>query len=98
MTTIERQKWERVRARGHARYIFRSFLFLGVPMWAAQTFGPFLYDAIMHKPYVAPFQIWSPALDFVSDMVWWIFGFGYLMGELMWRKHERDYDKDDHVA
>jgi hypothetical protein len=98
MTAIERQKWERVRARGRARYIIRSFLSWGVPMWVAQTFGPLLYDAIMHKPHTPPFLIWSPALDFVFDMVLWIFGFGYLMGESMWRKHERDYDKDDHVA
>jgi len=98
MTTIERQKWERVRARGHARYILRSFLFWGVPMWAAQVFGIFLYDAIMHKPYVAPFQIWSPVLDFVFDVALWIFGFGYVMGESIWQKHERDFHKDDHVA
>jgi hypothetical protein len=98
MTTIERQKWERVRIRGHARYILRSFLFWGAPMWAAQVFGIRLYDAIMHKPYTAPLQIWSPALDFVFDSVLWIFGFGYLMGEYFWRKHERDFHKDDHVA
>jgi hypothetical protein len=98
MTKIEKQKWERVRIRGHARYILRISLFWGVPMWAAQTFGPRLYDFIMHKPYTSPIQIWSPALDFVFDMILFIFGFGYLMGKFMWAKHERDFHKDDHVA
>ena len=67
-------------------------------MWAAQTFGPRLYDAIMHKPYAEPFHSWSPELDYVFDLVLWIFGFGYLMGISMWEKHERDFHKDDHVG
>ena len=98
MTTTPRQKWERVRAKGHAHYILRSFLFWGLPMWAVQTFGTFIYDAVLHKSYVTPFQIWSPAVDFIFDLAVWVFGFGYLMGESLWRKQERDYHRDDHVG
>ena len=50
----ERQKWEQVRTRGHARFILRNFLRWGVPMCAVQFVGPFIYDTIMHRPY-APF-------------------------------------------
>ena len=67
-------------------------------MWAAQTLGTFLYDFIMHKTYVAPFQIWSPVTDFILDLVLWIFGFGYLMGETIWQKHERSFHEDEHVV
>ena len=98
MTTTQRQKWERVRAKGHAHYILRSFLFWGVPMWIAQEFGTLIYDAVMHKSYVAPFQIWSPVADFIFDLTLWVFGFGYVMGESIWQKQERDYRKDDRVA
>jgi hypothetical protein len=99
MTTTQRQKWERIRAKGHARYIVRSFLSWGLPMWAVQILGPFLYDAIRHKPYEMPFQIFpSPVWSFVFDLLFWIFGFGWMMGEAMWQQHEKDYQKDDHVA
>jgi len=98
MTKIERQKWEHIRAKGHARYIWRSILMWGVPMWAAQNYGSLLYDAIMHNPPPPRFHSYTPTLDFVFDFALWIFGFGYGMGESMWRKHERDYRKDDHVT
>jgi len=67
-------------------------------MWVVQTFGTFIYHAITDKPYAAPFQIWSPITDFIFDLVLWIFGFGYLMGDGIWQKQERDYRKDDHLA
>jgi len=67
-------------------------------MWAVQGFGIFLYEAVLHKPFAAPSQIWSPALEFVFDLVLWIFGFGYLMGEYHWQKQERDFHKGDPAA
>ena len=70
-----------------------------MPMWAAQFLGQFLFDTLRHQPY-APFQIFpSPVASFIFDLAFWIFGFGYLMGESMWQKHEREFQKgDDHVA
>ena len=70
-------------------------MFWGVPMWAAQTFGTLIYDAVLHKSYVTPFQIWSPTADFIFDFALWVLGFGYVMGESIWQKQERDYQKDD---
>ena len=67
-------------------------------MWAAQTFGPFLYDFIAHKPYTPIYQIWSPAADAIFNVVLWVFGFGYLMGDAMWHKQERDYYKESSKA
>jgi len=98
MTTIQRQRWERVRAKGRTRYIMLNFLFWGLPMWAIQTFGPCLYDFALHKPYTPSLLILSPAFDLVFDMVLWIFGFGYLMGAVLWGMREKDYQKDDHKA
>jgi hypothetical protein len=93
MTASKRQKWERVRAKGHSCFIWRSFLLWGIPMCAVQIFGSFLYDMLTHKPY-APFQIFpSPVWSFVFDLLFWIFGFGYLTGEVIWQKQERDYQK-----
>ena len=67
-------------------------------MCAAQFLGSFLYDTIMQKPYT-PFPIFpSPVWNFIFLLVLWIFGFGYGMGEMLWQKQERDYQKDDHVA
>lgn len=67
-------------------------------MWAAQEFGTFIYDAVMHRSYVAPFQIWSPAADFVFYVALWVFGFGFAMAESNWQRRERDYGKDDPAA
>ena len=53
---------------------------------------------ISKSAYVTPFQIWSPAVDFIVDLALWLFGFGYVMGESIWQKQERDFHKEDHVA
>jgi hypothetical protein len=68
-------------------------------MCAAQFLGQYLYATLRHQPY-APFQIFpSPVLSFIFDLAFWIFGFGYLMGESIWQKHEREFRKgDDHAA
>jgi len=99
MTTAERQKWERVRAKGRARYIIRGFLVWGFSMWVFQTVGPLLYDAIRHKPYEMPFQLFpSPTWSFIFNAVSWIFGFGWLMGEGKWQQHEKEYQQQDDLA
>lgn len=90
LTATARTKWQRVRSKGRARFIRRSFLSWGLPMWAAQYLGQFLYATLSHQPYT-PFQIFSsPVLSFIFDLVFWIFGFGYLIGESMWQKQERE--------
>ena len=61
-------------------------------------YGSLLYDTIMHIPPTPRFHSYTPTLDFIFDFALWIFGFGCAMGESLWRKYERDYDKDDHVA
>lgn len=93
MTTEQRQKWERARAKGHARYILRSFLVWGVSMWIVQTFGAFIYDALTYRAYAAPYQIWSPVPDFIFSFILFVFGFGYVIGETTWQKQERAYQK-----
>jgi hypothetical protein len=92
MTEPEREKWERVRAKGHARFILRSFWLWGVPMCAIQFFGPYFYDALTHNPYQSPYQIFpSPVWSIIFDFAFWIFGFGFLIGEVTWQKREKDY-------
>jgi hypothetical protein len=95
MTETQKYKWEKVRAKGHVRFILWSFLCWGVPMWAIQIFGPLLWDTIMQKRYSPPFQIWSPVADFVFVLILWVFGFGYGMGETIWQKRENDYHNND---
>ena len=98
MTSIERQKWESVRAKGHTRFILHSFLQWGVWMCVVQLVGTFLFDVVTHKSFALyPIFPW-PVVNFVFFAVFWIFGFGYVMGEMIWQKQERDYQKDDHVV
>jgi hypothetical protein len=67
-------------------------------MCAAQLLTQFVYHMLKHEAY-APFQIFpSPVLSFIFDLAFWIFGFGYLMGEFTWRKQERDYHSHDNAA
>jgi len=67
-------------------------------MCAAQILGQFIYDTLMDKPY-APFQIFpSPVWSFIFDLAFWIFGFGYLMGEGLWQKHERDFRRGSNAV
>jgi len=95
MTTTDRTKWERVRSRGHARFIWRSFLSWGVPMCVVQFLGQYLCATLTHQPY-APFQFFpSPVWSFIFDSASWIFFFGYVMGESIWQKHEREFRKAD---
>src|SRR6266705_6974286 len=98
MTASERQDWESVRAKGHSRFILRSFLRWGVPMCALQFLGTFVYAVIRREPFTLfPIFPW-PVVNVVFLVLFWIFGFGYLMGEGLWQKHERDYRQHDEVA
>ncbi len=90
MTPSEKQVWDSVRARGHARFVLRSLVRWGVPFGVVVTFGPLLYDAAMHTSYTPRVFPW-PALDIVFGFVFCSALFGYLTGEGAWRKHERDY-------
>jgi hypothetical protein len=92
MNTMERQRWERIRMKGHARFIRWNFLSWGVPMFAVQLLGPYFYALLLHRPYhgpaqIVPSRVWCLAFD----LGLWVFGFGYLMGEFTWRKREKEY-------
>lgn len=67
-------------------------------MCVVQLIGTFLFDAVRHEPFsLYPIFPW-PVVNFVFFVVFWVFGFGYMMGEAIWRHKEKDYHKDDHVA
>ena len=90
MRPTEKQVWESVRARGHTDYILRSLIRHGIPFGALMTFGPPLYHAAVHTPYTPHTFPW-PLVNIVFDFLFRSAVFGYLMGEWVWRKHERDY-------
>ena len=93
MNAAQRQEWEQVRTRGHTRFILRSFLRWGVPMLAVQFLASFLYALIRSEPFsLFPIFPW-PVVNATFYVLFWICGFGYLMGEGIWQKHERDYQK-----
>jgi hypothetical protein len=98
MNTAQRQEWEQVRSKGHRRFILVSFLRWGVPMCAAQFLGALLYGTIKGEPFTL-FSIFPwPTINATFQALFWICGFGYLMGEGLWQKHERDYRGSDDVA
>src|SRR6266850_2881968 len=93
MNDSEKQSWEKVRARGHGRFILREGLLrCGVPFGVVVTLGPFVYDLITHQSYIPLLLPW-PVWNFVVELVFSISVFGYLFGEGNWRKNERDYQK-----
>jgi hypothetical protein len=64
-------------------------------MCAAQFLGAFLYAVIRGESFtLVPIFPW-PVANVLFLVMFWIFGFGYLMGEGLWRKHERDYQKNE---
>ena len=67
-------------------------------MLAVQFLGSFIYAVIRGEPFTLfPVFPW-PAVNATFYVLFWICGFGYLMGEGIWQKHERDYQKHDDVA
>jgi hypothetical protein len=65
-------------------------------MCAVQFVGQLLFDMLMHRPYLSPYHILpSPLWSIIFDLVFWIFGFGCLAGEVTWQRREKDYQKDD---
>lgn len=98
MTAKQRQKWQRIRAKGYARYILWNILTWGVPMWVAQNYGPRLFDVVIHKQYIPAPPIWSPTMDFIFDLALWVFAFGYVIGDGMWYKNERHYAKHEQAV
>ena len=98
MTASERQDWERIRTKGHARFIFLGGLLRwGVPFGAVVIIGTLLYDFFTQTPYrplLLPWPIWNELGEFLILA----FGFGYGMGETQWRRRERDFSHDGDVA
>jgi hypothetical protein len=90
MSPAERQKWESVRAKGHASFIVRSIVRHGILFAAFVTFGPLAYGAALHKPYI-PLALPWPILDISFNFMFTCLGFGYLLGEGGWRKNEKAY-------
>ena len=85
MTQSESQAWEKIRARGRARFILRHGLLLrGLPFGIMVTLGPLIYDIFTHQ--VTP-SIWSMVAAFALLTLL----FGCVMGETEWRRREKVY-------
>jgi len=62
-------------------------------MFVVQLGGTYLFDTVMNKPFELPLIFPWPTVNFMFYAVFWIFGFGYAMGEAIWQKKEKDYKK-----
>jgi hypothetical protein len=88
MTQSENQAWEKIRARGHARFILRHGVLLwGVPFGVVVTLGPFIYDVFTHHAT-------SSIRSMVAAFAFLTLAFGYGMGETEWRRREKAYLED----
>ena len=87
MTQTQKQWWEQERAKGEARYVLRvGLLRMGLPFAAIMTVVPLLNNVFTIEP-IEP--LWKLGVKFAFFVV----GFGGMMGAMLWRDRERDYQK-----
>jgi len=88
MKNFDKQAWDQIRTRGHARFIIRhGLLRWGVPFGLVVTLGQFLYDILTHA---ATPSLWS----MVGSFIFLTLAFGYLSGEMEWRRCEGAYHEN----
>jgi hypothetical protein len=69
--------------------LLRGLLREGLIFATVLTFGPILYDLLIHHVKLPP--LWDTMRGFIILTL--VIGYG--MGELLWRKGEEDYKKSN---
>ena len=87
MTPSEKDAWEKVRARGHTRFILLGGVLRWGVLFGAISCGPFLYDIATHNAPKA--VVWGMEADFVLFTLL----LGYAAGEISWKRQEQAYQK-----
>ena len=86
MTKSEKQRWERQRAGGRARFLWRHVLFVGLPFGVAMTLFRVLPPLWEHKPALPLSYV---VLQFAACTL----GFGVFVGLVHWFVNETEYKR-----
>jgi hypothetical protein len=92
MTQKDRNWWEKMRAKGRGSFIFREgILHYGTQVAFALLVMQVIFFIFFTRDSVLLINL---ALGWLVDAII----FGSLIGFVLWKQHEKDYHKDDHVA
>jgi len=77
---FDRQAWEKIRSKGHGRFVLRCVLTRGIPFGVFMVIGSvfFARSSELSARHLADFCIA-------------VFAFGYLGAEMDWRRHESEF-------
>jgi len=92
MTQKDRNWWEQMRAKGRVSFIIRE----GILRYGTQVAFALL---VMQVTFFIFFT--RESVPLIKLALGWLVDaiiFGSLIGFVLWKQHEKDYHKDDHVA
>lgn len=83
MTAKHAARWEKVRQKGRARFIW----LYGVALWGVSMF---VITQLVDRAYKIQFSINS--IIWLIDLLIWLIA-GYILGAFMWKNAEKQYAK-----
>jgi hypothetical protein len=92
MTQQDRHWWEQMREKGHASFVLRE----GILRYGVQVAFALLVMQVTYFIFFSrdPVPLIELALGWAIDAII----FGSLIGYVLWKRHEKDYHNDHHVA
>jgi succinate-acetate transporter protein len=93
MTQTDRNWWEQMRAKGRGWFIFRQ----GILHYGTQVGFWLVLFGVLTTPLIS--GSFPSLLGLVSAWVSLTVCFGFSVGFVLWKQHEKDYQKEvDHVV